>query len=1204
MILATVGVMLRQLRQWLTHREEQTVGDGPLLQRFLDQRDETAFALLVERHGAMVLGVCRDLLWQEQDVEDAFQATFLVLARQAGLIRKRASVGSWLHGVAYRIALKARCRRAALQVREKPLAQEPSLAEMDAALQEQHSLVHEELQRLPEKYAAPLVLCCWEGKTQEEAAAQLGWTKGMVKGRLERGKDRLRSQLLRRGVTLVLPVAGTLLAAEIVTAAWKAKLLTTLRQLLTSPATPLPESLTTLMEGAVPPMSLVKTKLLLMVVLLCSLLGFGLVWATQAEPATSAAAHPALAAANTAPQPATGKDGAGEPLPPQALQRLGTVRFRHLGHVPQMAYLPDGKSLVSMSYGSGLWPIKLWNVETGLPLREFIPKQGVSYCFALSTDGRTLAIGGRIPPLRGETNDPWGFINLYEFATGKLQREWLIWKGPVHQMTFSPDGSVLAYVSEGKQTTVSFAHPSDGKPSPFSLTEDRPKQSVDSLADYRRRVPNTAMPYDFFGKSARCAFAPDGQKVLVSLRSGKVVLVNGIGELGSTETTLRGPGHSDYYSVPPLACFSPDGQFFATPGSEPGQLCVWETTTGQVLHNYGSREGPLWDLAFAADSRSFYIVGEAGIRNYDLLTGTELKRWPGAPPSALVLSPDGRTAAAAHLNAIVLHDSKTGNLVHQDQEHRGRIWHLAYSPDGKYLATASEDRTVWLREAATGRPLFHFQEPTNQVVHLAFSPDSKTLAAPGVQQEVWLWDTATGKLLHHLKYDVRNRAGGGFLESDDTSRSFVCFSPDGSECHRFSTSRTFSLISWNTNTGQQVFQCRSLRLADTATRGSAADGGMRPLPTTIYLTWVAVTADLQRMAISMRETTVLLPKGFARTLAGVPVFRNEPPPDSFFQRLRGSSRPTPEENILLSTPPVAPLFFSPDGSLLATGRQGNGPACLWDTATGKLLRPLQGMTNYVETMAFSADGQYLAVPDNSQNSYAVKIFATASGKPCLQLKMPTPAVTLAFSPDRRRLATGHADSTVLVWDIPAVLSPVTLTTPAAAPARTGLDLLWEEMGLVYATQAQAAVQKMIDQPGPAVAFLATKLKPSKARTAEEVKQIMLGLDGNSEVQEKAVQQAWEVLANNDETALEQLRRFSPSSPSLQVAELVETLRRPSAVVTFPPVLQRLRAIQVLERIGTPEARKLLETLSGGMATGRDTRAARAALERLQRKTGP
>src|SRR5262249_22930203 len=153
-----------------------------LLQQFLANRDETAFAALVQRHGALVLGVCRSVLHHQQDAEDVSQATFLVLARKALTIRKQQAVSSWLHGVAYRLALKAKAQVNRRRVQEKQAAHQLSASTLDdLTWRELRAVLHEELQRLPEKYRAPLLLCYWEGRTRDEAAEQLGWAKGTLK---------------------------------------------------------------------------------------------------------------------------------------------------------------------------------------------------------------------------------------------------------------------------------------------------------------------------------------------------------------------------------------------------------------------------------------------------------------------------------------------------------------------------------------------------------------------------------------------------------------------------------------------------------------------------------------------------------------------------------------------------------------------------------------------------------------------------------------------------------------------------------------------------------------------------------------------------------------------------------------------------------------------------------------------------------------
>src|SRR5439155_10275611 len=197
---------------------EAPESDRDLLTRYLNEQDEEAFAALVRRHGPMVRGVCQRLLDQEADRDDAFQATFLVLLHKANSIRKRRSVGSWLYGVAYRIALKARAKARRMADSGEPgcvsarcLADTTRNSDPSriAAWRELCALLDEELHRLSDRYRSPLVLCYLAGQTQEEAAGHLGWSLRTLKRRLERGKELLRLRLSRRGLTL----SSTLLIA-------------------------------------------------------------------------------------------------------------------------------------------------------------------------------------------------------------------------------------------------------------------------------------------------------------------------------------------------------------------------------------------------------------------------------------------------------------------------------------------------------------------------------------------------------------------------------------------------------------------------------------------------------------------------------------------------------------------------------------------------------------------------------------------------------------------------------------------------------------------------------------------------------------------------------------------------------------------------------------------------------------------------------
>ncbi|HTU91788.1 MAG TPA: sigma-70 family RNA polymerase sigma factor [Gemmataceae bacterium] len=207
--------------------------DGDLLERFASQRDQAAFAVLLRRHGPMVLNVCRRLLGQAEDAEDVFQAAFLLLARQAANIRKRDAVGSWLYGVAYRLASKARARRLRRQVHEWRAGMrkhDEGEADLKAAWRQVQETLDEALWRLPEKYRAVLILCYLEGMSHEEAARQLGCPLATLRSRLTRGREKLRAMLVRHGLDLSASGLAALVAANAVEGALPATLrLTTLR---------------------------------------------------------------------------------------------------------------------------------------------------------------------------------------------------------------------------------------------------------------------------------------------------------------------------------------------------------------------------------------------------------------------------------------------------------------------------------------------------------------------------------------------------------------------------------------------------------------------------------------------------------------------------------------------------------------------------------------------------------------------------------------------------------------------------------------------------------------------------------------------------------------------------------------------------------------------------------------------------------------
>ncbi len=206
--------VVRQLRSLLSEGTTANLSDGQLLERFatgLGESSERAFAALVERHGGLVLRVCRGVLGDSHEAQDAFQATFLVLVRRAGSLWVKDSLGPWLHQVAYRTAACARASAARRQRHERIAAErKPEL--LKARSNDVGQIVHDELERLPERYRAPIVLCDLEGCSHEQAARHLGWPIGTVKSRQSRGRARLRERLMRRGFSS----DGGLLATQVV----------------------------------------------------------------------------------------------------------------------------------------------------------------------------------------------------------------------------------------------------------------------------------------------------------------------------------------------------------------------------------------------------------------------------------------------------------------------------------------------------------------------------------------------------------------------------------------------------------------------------------------------------------------------------------------------------------------------------------------------------------------------------------------------------------------------------------------------------------------------------------------------------------------------------------------------------------------------------------------------------------------------------
>jgi RNA polymerase sigma factor (sigma-70 family) len=301
----SVHRVIRHLRRAVLLHEAAGLTDGALLEQYVARRDEAAFAALLRRHGPMVLGVCRRVLHNEADAEDAFQATFLVLVRKAASIRSRGAVSNWLYGVAHNTARKAKAMNSKRRTREREAGAVPRPEAAEEVWREVQALLDRELNGLPEKYRVPIVLCDLEGTTIKEAARHLGWPQGTVATRLTRGRALLARRLTQHGLVLsggalaavLSPAAAASVPPTLFLATVKAAGLWAAGRAATGS---LPAKVIALTEGMVQAMFLSKIKLITAAVLVAAAVAGGLAYRLgAAEEAAPRAAGAAGAAPKT-----------------------------------------------------------------------------------------------------------------------------------------------------------------------------------------------------------------------------------------------------------------------------------------------------------------------------------------------------------------------------------------------------------------------------------------------------------------------------------------------------------------------------------------------------------------------------------------------------------------------------------------------------------------------------------------------------------------------------------------------------------------------------------------------------------------------------------------------------------------------------------------------------------------------------------------
>jgi RNA polymerase sigma factor (sigma-70 family) len=631
------------LRRVVLRQEDAALTDGQLLEQYVRHHDESAFEALLHRHGPMVLGVCRRVLGNEADAEDAFQATFLVLVRRAGSIVPRGLVGNWLYGVAHNTARKARTMRG--KRRMHPLHQtDPARTEprADESLHLQ-ALLDEELARLPADYRTVIVLCDLEGRTIRETAHRLGWPQGTVAGRLARARALLAKRLKVRGAALPGGALAFVLAQQAASACVPRPLVVSTMQAAAAFAAgsmaAVPASVAALTEGVLKTMLLNRLKLAATAFLLATLAAVVLgsfdgpqAIARQADnkkprKEKPAEKKPADRPAATWPVQATLKgheDGVycvafsrdGRLLATASYDgtiRLWSVATRkclatlsgHDGKVHHVAFAPDGKRVATAGEDK---TVRVWDVDRGVEVQKMVHADPVRVV-AFTQDGKTLLAGGGV--LDPDTSR--GELRRWDPATGKERAPFSQIPGKcVLNLIMSKDGKVLI-TANGNTFTI---WDTDGK--------DQLKERCSAQAEESNFVYGMALSPD----EKALAITWDAKVLLYEVATGKL------------RTTLK----KSYVGVWQPLIWSPDSKIVT------GGIVIQEKDGDWIVQKRSMVR--TWD-AKTGDVRQTVIV--QGVM------------------ASMALAPDGKTVAVGFRGGIRFPDGETIDFSKSEEEKDGTV---------------------------------------------------------------------------------------------------------------------------------------------------------------------------------------------------------------------------------------------------------------------------------------------------------------------------------------------------------------------------------------------------------------------------------------------------------------------------------------------------------------------------------------------------